>query len=50
MKGLEAVPGRMSRAAVKVIAPPTELVGEPYPGSPDPRLEKHLSVWRAPGE
>jgi hypothetical protein len=35
---------------VAVLPPPTSTVNEPYPGSRDPRLERHESVWRAPKE
>jgi hypothetical protein len=43
-------PGAVARcdfcgATVLVIPPPTRRTNEPYPRSPDPRLERHPSVW-----
>ena len=38
------------RARLHVVAPPDNRNRDPWPGSPSPRVEAHLSVWRAPGD
>lgn len=38
------------RARVRVVLPPGDRNRDPWMGSPDARVEAHLSVWRAPGE